>query len=106
MHYKNGKPYKKFKVLKDVVYFHYVYVKIPLRVKARFEISVEKGNLESENRYKRFESIKFHNDEDILKYAEDLEFINAMNGLNLYYGPHPEIIRDHPWRKIKDCREL
>lgn len=106
MFYKNGKRYKKYEFLKDVVYFHYPYVKPPDRVKFRWEISVEKGNMESAKRYEQFMRVKWDQDEDIFKYKEIIESINAMSGLNVYYGKHPEIMENHKWRYKKDCREL
>ncbi len=85
MMYKNGRRYTKFKFLKDIVYFHYVYVKTPLRIKSRFDISIEKGYLDSKDRYEKFMAIKFDKDEDIFNYEEDLKFINFMEGLNMVF---------------------
>ena len=73
MFYKNGKRYKKYEFLDDVVYFHYPYVKSPERAKFRWEISVEKGNMESAKRFEQFMSVKWDKDEDIFKSKEIIE---------------------------------
>ena len=69
-------------------------------------MSVEKGYVESKDRFNRFMEIQYNKDEDILNYEKDMEFINATYGLNIYRGKHPEIMEKHPWKDIKDCREL
>ncbi len=106
MFYKNDKPYKKYKYLKDVTYFHYVYVKKPERVKFRWELSREKGYTAPVKFYKQYMNIKWKNDEEIYRYKDTIEMINNEKGFNIYRGQHPEIIENHPWKDLEDCREL
>lgn len=105
-YYKDGKPYSKYLYLDDVVCFHYPYVKLLERIKARWLYSIEKGTVESRGKYDKFMSVKWTNDEDIYKFKEVIENINNEKGFNVYTGKHPEILDSHPWRNIDDVRKM
>lgn len=103
--YSNGKQFRKEK-LKDVELFHYNYVKKPERFRARMVMSVEKGTVASTTAYDRFMSVMWDKDEDIFKSRLVIESIRPGEGLNIYNGEHPEAVSNHPWRYIKDVREV
>ena len=106
LHYKNGKRYTKYKFLKNITYFHYQYVKIPERIMIRLECSFEKGYSNVFERFEKFLSVKWENDEDIYNYKDVIEDFVVDHGFNIYNGTHPEIMEDHVWRHIKDCRKM
>jgi hypothetical protein len=94
------------KVVPDVVGFHYGHVKKPERMKARWVMSVEKGTEASVEYFEKWMSISWNEDEDIFKSANIIEEIRAFTGLNIYDDEHPEFLADHPWRNIRDVREI
>lgn len=104
-HYKNGKRFSS-QFVSGVTLFHYNYVKKPERMKARFVMSIEKGTKASEGRYERWMGVKWDKDEDIFKSKSIVEEIRPGEGLHIYKGEHPEAVADHPWRHIKDVREM
>lgn len=104
-HYKNGKWFSA-EHIPGVVLFHYNYVKKPERFKARMAMSVEKGAKVSKPRYEQFMSVVWDKDEDIFKSKAIVESIRPGKGLHIYKGPHPEAVAEHPWRHIKDVREM
>jgi len=106
MHYKNDKPYKKYHYMKDVEYFHYPFVKLPNRIRVRMECSYEKGNSNAFKRLDNFMKVKWEKDEDIFNYKDIIEEFTNTSGLNIYTGPHPEIMENHLWRNINDIREV
>lgn len=104
--YKNGIKYNKILYLDDIVCFHYPFVKQPDRLKARWEISVEKGNKDKRYMIDKYMAVKWTNDLDVLKYKRIIEEINVEKSFNIYNGKHPEILDTHPWRYIKDIRKI
>lgn len=106
MHYKNGSFYrdKKYEYLKKIDYFHYSFVRKPERLKIRLECSYEKGYKNSFERYNKFMSVKWEEDEDIFKSQDIIEDLTNYWGFNIYNGPHPKIMDGHPWRYVKDTR--
>lgn len=103
--YPNGKRLQKER-LEGVDLFHYNYVKKPERFRARMVMSVEKGTKASVKRYEQFMSVRWDKDEDIFKSRAVVESIRPGEGLNIYNGKHPEAVSGHPWRYIKDVREV
>jgi len=104
--YSTGKPLRK-EMLEGVEVFHYNAVKKPERFRARMVMSVEKGTVASKIGYEQFMSVTWDKDEDIFKSKAIIESIGAgRKDLNIYNGEHPEAVRDHPWRYIKDVRKL
>lgn len=103
--YPSGKPLRKEK-LEGVEVFHYSSVKKPERLRARTVMSVEKGNAKAKTGYERFMSVTWDEDEDIFKSKATVESLRGGRGLNIYNREHPEAISDHPWRYIKDVREV
>ena len=69
-------------------------------------MSIEKGTKTSIGIYEKFMSVVWDKDEDIFKSETIVESIRPGEGLNIYTGPHPSILDNHPWRHIKDIREV
>lgn len=105
LYYGKTKRYNNILYLDDIITFHYPYVKLPERIKARWEMSVEKGIKKSEDLYEKYMSVKWKKDEDIFKYKDTINYINGQSNLNIYDGNHPKILDTHPWRHISDIRE-
>jgi len=105
VHYKNGRRFISQEV-DGVTLFHYNYVKKPERFKARMAMSVEKGTKASVGRHEKWMAVKWDKDEDIFKIKAVVESIRSGKGLNIYDGEHPKAVADHPWRHIKDVREV
>ena len=103
--YRSGKAFRKY-VSKDIVNFHFSEVKKPERMKARWIMSVEKGTEASRPRFEKWMSVSWNKDEDIFKSEETLDQIKSGDGLNIYNGPYPEWLDNHPWRHINDIRKL
>ena len=103
--YPNGKRFRGEEV-DGIELFHYGYVKKPERFEARMRMSIEKGTKASEGRYDRWMGVKWDKDEDIFKSKSIVEEIRPGDGLHIYKGGHPEAVADHPWRHIKDVREV
>jgi len=104
-HYVDG---EKFQVqyLKDIVAYHYTYVKKPERMKARWDMSIEKGTKASKGRFGKWMGIQCDRADSFGQLEKDLERIRPGGGLNIYKGDHPEVLSDHPWRDIIDIRKL
>lgn len=105
IHYKNGKGFT-YHYIDEMTPFHYSYVKKLERLKARFVMSIEKGTKASIGRYEQWMSVKWDKDEDIFKNRATIENIKPGQVLNVYNGEHPKAVADHPWRYIKDVREI
>jgi len=75
-------------------------------VKARWEISLEKGNVHNKNHYNNFMAINWNNQEEIYQFKKIIETLNGEKGFNIYNGVHPKILDDHPWRFIEDVRKV
>ena len=109
--YTGGLPYIKRKKrchLEELCFFHYVYVKRPSRIKARWDATIEKqGPLTPEVKYfKKWMAMKWEKDEDIFRHKNTIENIMLQQGFNIYKGEHPEALNEHPWRHIKDTRKI
>ncbi len=104
--YKDGKKYDRIKYLKDIVLFHYAYVKPSLRMKARWEMSIERGYPNEKERIKKFISIKWNDKIGILSYKKELEEFMKKKRFNIYNGQHPKVLDNHPWRYINDVRDV
>jgi hypothetical protein len=102
--YKNGVKYNNI-YYSDIVCFHYHQVKTPDRMKARWEISTEKGYFNALERYNKFMAIVWKDDKDILQSSKKIEELNGESGFNVYYGPHPQVLSLNPWRFIDDVRK-
>ena len=105
-HYKNGQQYKDILQIDDICTFHFNYVKKPERIKARWEMSVEKGTILSKDRFEIWLSIKWKKDEDIFKNKMKIEAMQDQGRLNIYTGRLPEVLRNHLWRGINDVRMI
>lgn len=103
-HYKNGRRFSSCHI-DGVTLFHYNYVKKPERFKARMVMSIEKGPT-SVGRYEQWMAVKWDKDDDIFKSRAIVEYVRPGEGLNIYSGEHPKAVDDHPWRHIKDVREV
>lgn len=103
--YKNGKPLKT-EVIQNIKCYHYSYVKNPIRMKARWVMSIEKGCKESKNRFNNWMGVKWKNDEDLEKdwNKKRLKAVRDIDPFGIYEGNHPPILDDHPMRHIKDSR--
>ena len=108
LYYKNGVSYKSNIKQIDVTAFHYTSVKIPERMDARWVMSVEKGTGDSVSRFEKWMGVKWENDGDFLRYKDTMAFIFSVSpdDVNIYDGKHPEVLDSHPWRYIKDVREV
>lgn len=106
LYYKDGTKYNRIIYLDDLISFHYHHIKKPERVKARWEISLEKGNLHNKDHYHKFMTIRWDNENEIYQFKEIIENLNGEVGFNIYNGPHPKILDNHPWRNIEDVRKV
>lgn len=107
LHYKNGILYSANEKQADITTYHYVSVKKPERMNARWIMSIEKGTASSRTRYEKWMGIEWKDDEDFLKHRDTIAFILGGNpdDVHVYSGKHPEILDDHPWRHIEDVRK-
>jgi len=103
--YPNGKRFQAEEV-EGVELFHYGYVKKPERFAARMQMSIEKGTKASVGRYEKWMNVKWDKEEDIFKSKSIIEQVRPGDGLHIYKGEHPGAVDDHPWRHIKDVREV
>jgi len=105
--YADGTVYEKRKEKcnrEDFYYFHYPYVKKPERIKARWAMSIEKGTTASIGRFENWMKMEWDQEKDIVKYRKMIENMQGQGHFNIYPGPHPEVLDDHPWRHIEDVR--
>lgn len=104
--YKDKRPYS-CQVLEGMMCFHYAHVKKPERQNARFVMSVEKGTKASVGRYEKWLSVSWNKDEDIFNSLGILRPLRPVEEpLSIYNGKHPMALDSHPWRHIKDVREV
>jgi len=108
LYYKNGVSYKSNIKQFDIINFHYPSVKKPERQDARWAMSIEKGTESSRSRFEKWMGIEWKSDEDFLKHKDTIAFIFSVSpdDINIYDGKHPKVLDDHPWRHIKDVREM
>jgi len=108
LHYKDGVWYIKDEKLIDITTFHYVSIKKPERMNARWIMSIEKGTPSSLTRFEKWMGIEWENDEDFLRQKDTVAFILGTNAsdVHIYNGKHPEILDSHPWRYIEDVRRI
>jgi len=102
--YKNGVGFKAL-YLKDIIAHHYTYMKKPARMKARWEMSIEKGANSSIGRFQKWMNIDL-NKIDFAQLKEELNRIRPDGGLNIYTGKYPKVLDNHPWMNIDDIRRL
>lgn len=105
LYYKNGLKYNNILYMDDLITFHYPYVRTPERVKARWEISVEKGIIKNKNNYNKFMSVKWKEDNDVFKFKHIIEELMQENCFNIYNKNHPKILEHHLWRYVNDARD-
>lgn len=74
-------------------------------MKARWEISKEKGYINALENYDKFMTIKWKDDKDILQYSKEIEELCDESGFNVYHGPHSQVLSLNPWRFIDDVRK-
>jgi len=79
-------------------------VKKPERIKARWAMSIEKGTKASIGRFENWMEMEWDQEKDIIKYRKIIENMQGQGHFNIYPGPHPEVLDDHPWRHIEDVR--
>jgi len=106
LYYGKTRKYDNILYLDDIITFHYPYVKLPGRIKARWEMSVEKGFVQSRKLYEKFMSVKWQHDVDMNNHKDIIEYINGQPCFNIYNGKHPKILDSHPWRFISDIRDF
>lgn len=108
LHYKDGTLYSKHEKRIDMTTFHYINVKRPERMNARWMMSIEKGTSASKTRFEKWMGIEWKTDEDFLKNKNEIAFILGVkpDDVHVYNGSHPEILDGHPWRHIEDIRKL
>ena len=104
-YYADGQRYS-IKKINDITAFHYGQVKRPERMKARWEMSMEKGTESSIGLYEKWMGVCWEKEEDILKQEQLIRQFTGGGELNIYDGPHPETAADHPWRHIDDVRAI
>jgi len=109
--YADGSHYVKRKEkyrLEELCFFHYVYVKRSSRIKARWDMTIEKqGHTSPATTYfKEWMLMKWERDEEILKHKSAIEKIMGQGDLNIYGGEHPEALNKHPWQSIEDIRKI
>lgn len=104
--YRYNKPYVNLCYLNHICYFHFNYIKRPERIKARWQMSIEKGTPSSIGRFEKWMAIKWNGGDDIFKSKADLEAIQGQSNLNIYNGKLPEALENHPWRHIDDIRNF
>ncbi len=104
--YKDGSPYNNIKHYKDIILFHYTFIKPSERMKARWEMSVERGYPNEKYKFEKFMTLKWKDDKDIFNKKQAIENITGKQGFNIYKGAHPEILENHPWRNVEDIRKL
>lgn len=103
--YPDGRKFDCFH-MSDVTEFHYSYVKKPERMKARWDMSVEKGTVASATLYDQWMDIKWEGEKDIYKQREKMFEIRPEGKFNIYRGSHPAVLDNHPWRHVEDIRRL
>lgn len=105
-YYSSGGRFR-MQALPHVTAFHYGHVKKPERMKARWVMSVEKGTPTSAGLFEKWMSVSWNKDKPIFESTNIIEGIRQYRGgLNVYGGKHPESLADHPWRNIRDVREI
>jgi len=104
-HYKDGRRYSVRK-LDDITAFHYGCIKWPERMRARWEMSVEKGTERSVGRHEKWMGVSWNENEDIFKSESLIKEFTGSGTLNIYEGKHPEAVADHPWKDIDDVRTM
>lgn len=104
-HYKNRRLCS-CQVIDGITAFHYGYVKRPERMKARWIMSIEKGNEASIGSRERWMSVSWDVDKDIFNSRKVLQTIRMEETLNIYNGKHPKVLDNHPWRYIDDVRKV
>lgn len=104
--YKDGTHYNKIKYLKGIVLFHYAYVKPINRMKARWEMSIERGYPNEKKRIETFTSIKWKDEFEIMNYKKEIEEFMKKKKFNIYNRSHPIVLDSHPWRFINDVRKI
>lgn len=105
-YYEDGRQYSHAQLAGDIVAFHYGYIKKSERMKARWVLSVEKGTEASRDKFDRWMGVTWNGDKSIYKSDDILTSILPIGKLNVYDGPHPEGLDEHPWRHIDDIRRL
>lgn len=105
LYYKNGKQYTHHQYLGDINCFHYSYMKLPERMKSRWDMSVEKGTKDSVGRFEKWMSFKWSNGEDFLKSSLVEDITGKRGKVGIYYDTH-ELLESHPWRYIEDVRKI
>jgi len=89
----------------NMIAFHYSFVKKLDRLRTRLVLATEKGTPGAMDRLNMWENIKWSRDEDILNNGT-MRKMMAKGELNIYEGPHPEALDNHPWRYIDDVRSI
>lgn len=102
--YKHGQPYIDRFWINNIYFFHYNYMKLPKRIKARWDMSIEKGNIAAKEMFEKWMQIKWDKDEDIFAHKTKIEVMQFQLGFNIYKGKIPEVLKKHPWRNINDVR--
>lgn len=92
--------------LKDIIAHHYTYVKKPERMKARWDMSIEKGTKSSKGRFEKWMDIQWDRADNFTQLEKDLERIRPGGGLNVYEDDHPKVLDSHPWLDIVDVRKV
>lgn len=115
--YKNGNYYKNesnTEALKDNPMFHYSFVKITDREMKRRKMEV-KGGRRTKDIYRWIEKIYLkwteEKAENIYRKNKKLFgtygwFYKENKTLKKYTGPHPKILDNHPYRHVKDMRNV
>ena len=106
---KNGLIYIDRLKVPEITFHHYPYVKLTPRAKFRWALSVAKGCTSNKITPKLWDDFSWEKDEDILKQGQLFKSIvggSEIASVNVYNGPHPEVLDSHPWKDINDIRNL
>jgi hypothetical protein len=69
----------------------------------RWRLSANKGNRESLDRMATWRDVNFN--DTLMENMDKFKHLIVDDGVISHYdGPHPEVLDDHPWRKITDIR--
>lgn len=107
LHFADGDLYPNYaEVMEDVTVHHFTGVRQIDRMKARFDMSSEKGTPGARQNWRDWRDLKWAHDDDFIAQFEPMaERILGGKNLQVYDGPWPECLEGHPWREIEDVRK-
>jgi hypothetical protein len=91
--------------MEGVTCHHYTGVKTVERQEYRALLSAEKGTPTAGDNFRTWKSMPLPK-EKCIAYSKMVPQILGGNDFEVYEGEHPEVLKDHPWKNIKDVRGL